>query len=123
MKCHIGSPEEMIEEADRVSRIWRGDNDAEKFVDAALERIRKETPRFPRWFVCDDVYHLSTGRHWPQALARHRDHGLADLFIEGTWTNDVSHRWTLAMTLRAVEKGYSREVSRADAFAWTGGNP
>jgi len=97
---------------------------ADRLAQRELERIRKETPRYPRWFVPTAKFiDLSPNRL--SRIVRHDDE--TTMFYFTTAVGWVRWRgppqWDLEYTLRMIRVGFAAEVSRGDAFLITGGNP
>lgn len=95
--------------------------DAERAARAAIEKAKRETPRFPRWFA---LMFPSMWRGMPCLLVRHTDAGAREYFANGVWERCPcgAAECSLAGTEAAVGFMF-REISRADAFLITGGNP
>lgn len=112
---------EIIDEMPKVREAIR-DFGGEKAVDELLERIREETPHFPRWFAPLPIaicYLEDTNER--VLCIRFRGPGAHDNFVGGVW-HPGAPDGTLDSFLRHIS-GFVREISRAEAFALTGGNP
>jgi hypothetical protein len=111
-------------EVEQQSRL-SSDQFADRIAQRELERIRQETPKFPRWFAAQyGGFILSAELFRRIRLVKHVDSGFAWAFLEDslTWQHAV-HTSTLDYTLRLVNSGALREIGRAEAYAITGGNP
>jgi hypothetical protein len=100
--------------------------DALNDANEQLERIRKETPRFPRWFVLSErafIWVPEFGGIVDVDLLRHTSaDSLVQAFAGGVWRDALDYAGKEPATLNETIRR-SREIGRAEAYAITGGNP
>ena len=114
----------VFDPADMAEPLVLPYGNADKIAREELERIRKETPKFPRWFkaTAKFIHEAFSLYGKTPSFVRHVDPGNAQYFDGGTWLPSLV-LWNLERTLLWTHQGWCVEVGRAEAYAITGGNP